>query len=252
MRAKHVALKTKFPLSRRTGTRSSRWRGNVYRTIAGTSKRRGTIPVIAGSHKRAATFPIRISCAPSRLTSMTSANAVRRLRSSIPVQHRNAKAPSFAVASAVVIGALAATALLNRHLAKKAERDNPAAGRFLDVNGVRLHYVERGSGEPLVLLHGNGHYPTARPDVVAMGSPALPLVGDILSHTLSPLISRAIWPLMMGKNFRDRAGWYKLGIVRPARSGDGLRLNTKCCRRRSVEDVGDRGFHDRPVLGRQH
>ena len=47
-------------------------------------------------------------------------------------------------------------ALLNRHLANKAERDNPAAGRFLDVNGVRLHYVERGSGEPLVLLHGNG------------------------------------------------------------------------------------------------
>ena len=47
-------------------------------------------------------------------------------------------------------------ALVNRHLAKKAERDNPAAGRFLDVDGVRLHYVERGSGEPLVLLHGNG------------------------------------------------------------------------------------------------
>jgi pimeloyl-ACP methyl ester carboxylesterase len=47
-------------------------------------------------------------------------------------------------------------ALVNRHLAKKAERDNPAAGRFLDVEGVRLHYVERGSGEPLVLLHGNG------------------------------------------------------------------------------------------------
>jgi pimeloyl-ACP methyl ester carboxylesterase len=193
-----------------------------------------------------------------------------------------------------VIGALAATALLNRHLAKKAERDNPAAGRFLDVNGVRLHYVERGSGEPLILLHGNGsmiedfessglidlaaknyrvivfdrpgfghsdrppnvvwtpdvqaklineallrlgvsnaivlghswgasvavalalkhpdlirglvlasgyYYPTARPDVIAMGAPALPLIGDILSHTLSPLISRAIWPLMMAKIF---------------------------------------------------
>jgi pimeloyl-ACP methyl ester carboxylesterase len=47
-------------------------------------------------------------------------------------------------------------ALVNRHLAKKAELDNPAVGRFLDVNGVRLHYVERGSGEPLVPLHGNG------------------------------------------------------------------------------------------------
>jgi pimeloyl-ACP methyl ester carboxylesterase len=26
----------------------------------------------------------------------------------------------------------------------------------LEVNGLRLHYVERGSGAPLVLLHGNG------------------------------------------------------------------------------------------------
>jgi pimeloyl-ACP methyl ester carboxylesterase len=51
---------------------------------------------------------------------------------------------------------LVATALLNQHLAKKAERDNPPAGRFLKVNGVRLHYIERGSGDPVVLLHGNG------------------------------------------------------------------------------------------------
>jgi pimeloyl-ACP methyl ester carboxylesterase len=60
------------------------------------------------------------------------------------------------VAAVIAAGALAATALLNRHLAKKAERDNPPAGQFLEVDGVRLHYVERGSGEPLVLLHGNG------------------------------------------------------------------------------------------------
>src|SRR5450755_1455970 len=94
--------------------------------------------------------------APSRVPSMTSARPARRCAHSPPVQRRNATAPSFAVASAVVVGALTAIALVNRHLAKKAERDNPAAGRFLDVNGVRLHYVERGSGEPLVLLHGNG------------------------------------------------------------------------------------------------
>ena len=229
---------------------------------------------------------------------MTSANPVRRPRSSFPIKRRNAKGPSYAVASAVAIGALAALALVNRHLAQKAERDNPSSGRFLDVNGVRLHYLERGSGEPLVLLHGNGsmiedfessglidlaakdyrvivfdrpgfghsdrprnvvwtpaaqaelikqaltrldvsnaivlghswgasvavalalkypdlirglvlasgyYYPTARPDVIAMGAPALPLIGDILSHTLSPLISRAIWPLMMTKIFGPRS-----------------------------------------------
>ena len=87
---------------------------------------------------------------------MTSANPIRRLRRSVPGQRRNAEAHPYAVASAVVIGALAAIALVNRQLAKKAEHDNPPAGHFLEVNGVWLHYVERGSGEPLVLLHGNG------------------------------------------------------------------------------------------------
>jgi pimeloyl-ACP methyl ester carboxylesterase len=208
------------------------------------------------------------------------------------------------VASAVGIGALAAIAVVNRHLAKKAELDNPPTGRFLEVNGVRLHYVERGSGEPLVLLHGNGsmiddfdcsglidlaakdyrvivfdrpgfghsnrprsvvwtpeaqaelirhaleqlaisnaivlghswgasvavalalkypalvrglvlasgyYYPTTRPDFIAMGVPSLPLVGDILSYTLSPLISRATWPLLMKKIFGPRSVPKKFG-----------------------------------------
>jgi pimeloyl-ACP methyl ester carboxylesterase len=200
-------------------------------------------------------------------------------------------------ASAVAIAVLTAIAVVNRHLAKKAEQDNPPAGRFVDVGGVRLHYVERGSGDPVVLLHGNGsmiqdfdssglidlaakdhrvivfdrpgfghserprhivwtpdaqaelieralmqlgvsnaivlghswgasvavalalkyprmvrglvlasgyYYPTVRPDVVVMATPALPIIGDVLSHTLSPLISRVTWPLMMAKIFGPR------------------------------------------------
>ena len=55
-----------------------------------------------------------------------------------------------------VAATLAATALLNHVLAKRAEHHNPPIGRFITVNGVRLHYVERGTGMPLVLLHGNG------------------------------------------------------------------------------------------------
>ena len=54
------------------------------------------------------------------------------------------------------IAALSAAALVNRYLAKKAERDNPPRGRFLHVDGVKLHYLDQGTGEPLVLLHGNG------------------------------------------------------------------------------------------------
>jgi pimeloyl-ACP methyl ester carboxylesterase len=168
----------------------------------------------------------------------------------------------------------------------------------LEVNGVRLHYVERGSGAPLVLLHGNGsmiqdfessglidlaakdyrvivfdrpgfghsdrprnvvwtpaaqaelissalhrlgvshaivlghswgasvavalalkypklvqglvlasgyYYPTLRPDVVALSAPAVPLLGDILGHTLSPIVSRVMWPLLMAKIFGPRS-----------------------------------------------
>src|SRR3981081_2801502 len=81
----------------------------------------------------------------------------RHLADSLPASRRTiAKAPPYAVAAAATVGALAISAMVNRHLAKNAENDNPPAGQFLEVNGVRLHYVERGSGTPLVLLHGNG------------------------------------------------------------------------------------------------
>jgi pimeloyl-ACP methyl ester carboxylesterase len=220
------------------------------------------------------------------------------------VSHRNLK--PFSVASpsvphkgfsiaAGVVAAAAGAALLNHWLAKKAERRNPPRGRFVTVQGgVRLHYVERGTGPALVLLHGNGsmiedfqcsglidlaakkyrviafdrpgfghsgrprskiwtpeaqadliagaltkigvpraiilghswgtlvalalamkypqqvqalvlasgyYYPNARADVVILSPPALPLIGDLLSHTLSPLLSRLMWPLLLRKIF---------------------------------------------------
>ncbi|HEY0063897.1 MAG TPA: alpha/beta hydrolase [Telluria sp.] len=39
---------------------------------------------------------------------------------------------------------------------RQVEREHPPQGKFIDVDGVRLHYVERGEGPALVLLHGNG------------------------------------------------------------------------------------------------
>jgi pimeloyl-ACP methyl ester carboxylesterase len=226
-----------------------------------------------------------------------------------------AGAHPYAVAAAATVGALAISAMVNRHLAKKAETDNPPAGRFLEVNGVRLHYVEHGSGTPLVLLHGNGsmiqdfessgltdlaaksyrvivfdrpgfghsdrprrtvwtpaaqaelihsalrrlgvsrtivlghswgasvavalglkypdlvqglvlasgyYYPSLRPDFVALSAPALPVLGDVLAHTLSPIVSRVIWPLLMAKIFGPRSvpkkfdGFPKEMAVRPS------------------------------------
>ena len=57
------------------------------------------------------------------------------------------------VASAAAsIGAMTA---YNIYRARKAEREHPPAGEFVTVDGVRLHYNERGEGPPVVLLHGN-------------------------------------------------------------------------------------------------
>lgn len=61
-----------------------------------------------------------------------------------------------AVCVTAVAGALTISAIVNRFIAKRTERNNPPRGKFVEVNGVRLHYIERGDGEPLVLLHGNG------------------------------------------------------------------------------------------------
>lgn len=55
-------------------------------------------------------------------------------------------------AGAAAVGAAA----FNLARARRAEEANPPAGRFVEVDGVRLHYVERGSGPTIVLLHGNG------------------------------------------------------------------------------------------------
>jgi pimeloyl-ACP methyl ester carboxylesterase len=52
--------------------------------------------------------------------------------------------------------AAAAVAYANHRLAKRAEEKHRAEGGFVVVDGVRLHYLERGTGMPLVLLHGNG------------------------------------------------------------------------------------------------
>jgi pimeloyl-ACP methyl ester carboxylesterase len=50
---------------------------------------------------------------------------------------------------------LAATAVYNIYRTRKVEHDHPPSGRFITVDGVRLHYLEEGEGPPVVLIHGN-------------------------------------------------------------------------------------------------
>ncbi|RJF99336.1 alpha/beta fold hydrolase [Noviherbaspirillum saxi] len=186
--------------------------------------------------------------------------------------------------------ALAASAFFVRQRTRQAELENPPIGEFLQIDGVRLHYVDRGQGQPVVLLHGNGsmiqdfetsglidlasknyrvitfdrpgygyserprttlwtpqaqarllhrallqlgienpvivghswgtlvalslaleqpdyvkglvllsgyYYPTARMDVPLASPPAIPVIGDLMRFTISPLLGRAIWPAIM-------------------------------------------------------
>ena len=265
----------------------------------------GTIQGIEGSFW-AATFlsTILVSCSRTERKVMNTSRSIKRARRFLPHQSSRVRTYSFATASTIAIAALAATALINRHLAKKAEQDNPPSGRFVDVNNVRLHYVERGKGDPVVLLHGNGsmiqdfessglidlaakefrviafdrpgfghsdrprnkvwtpeaqadliaralaklgvtkaiilghswgasvavavglkhsalaralvlasgyYYPSLRPDALASVAPSLPLIGDVLSHTVSPLFSRVIWPKAMRKIFGPQPVPVKFG-----------------------------------------
>ena len=46
--------------------------------------------------------------------------------------------------------------LTTRLIAARAERQVPPSGKFLDVGGNRIHYVEMGEGRPIVFVHGLG------------------------------------------------------------------------------------------------
>jgi pimeloyl-ACP methyl ester carboxylesterase len=63
-----------------------------------------------------------------------------------------------------IAAALGGAALYNRAQVRRAERDNPPVGRFLELDGARLHYLDEGPADtgttarahpPVVLLHGN-------------------------------------------------------------------------------------------------
>ena len=76
------------------------------------------------------------------------------MRSLIPTRSSN---PSSGWQTAGLIAAGLAAAMLYVNVKQRAsERANPPQGKFVEVDGLRLHYTEQGEGPALVLLHGNG------------------------------------------------------------------------------------------------
>jgi pimeloyl-ACP methyl ester carboxylesterase len=73
-----------------------------------------------------------------------------------------------------------------------------------------------------LILASGYYYPTARVDVLVLSPPALPLIGDVLSHTISPILGRLMWPLLLRKIFGPRpvpkkfAGFPKELAMRPS------------------------------------
>jgi pimeloyl-ACP methyl ester carboxylesterase len=195
------------------------------------------------------------------------------------------------VGAAIASVGVAATIAFRAH---STERRNPPQGKFMVVDGVRLHVIERGLGDPIVLLHGNGvsatdwlacgifddlatahrviafdrpgfgyserprnrrwtpdeqariihaalsqlgvadatvvghswgtlvalalaslyssdvrglvlasgyYFPTPRVDVPLLSAPAIPLLGDILRYTVSPIVARLMAPLVVKQLF---------------------------------------------------
>jgi pimeloyl-ACP methyl ester carboxylesterase len=211
------------------------------------------------------------------------------------VARRSGSRGRFGAGVAILAAAgLAGLAVANQRRARRAEHDNPPRGSFVEVDGLRVHYVDRGHGEPVVLVHGNGtsledfecgglvdiaaarhrviafdrpgfghterprstlwtqhaqadlivaamarigvvratvlghswgcsvalamaerhpravkalvlvsgyYFPSVRSDVLTGSPPALPVVGDLMRYTISPTLSRLMWPVPLAKMF---------------------------------------------------
>ena len=56
----------------------------------------------------------------------------------------------------IVAAAVLASAAFTLLAARRSEAAVPPPGRFVEVEGVRLHYVDEGEGPPILMVHGLG------------------------------------------------------------------------------------------------
>ncbi|WP_293972135.1 alpha/beta hydrolase [Sphingomonas sp.] len=67
------------------------------------------------------------------------------------------KAARLAAGAALAIGSIVGSGFLFSTLTRnRSERRAPPIGKFITVDGARLHYVEAGEGPPILLIHGLG------------------------------------------------------------------------------------------------
>ena len=78
------------------------------------------------------------------------------MRDSLTTTYSTTGAGRWRTPAVLAAASLAASFLYVRSKTKKAEQAHPPRGQFIEVDGVHLHFIERGQGPALVLLHGNG------------------------------------------------------------------------------------------------
>ena len=77
------------------------------------------------------------------------------------------------------------------------------------------------SVQSLILASGY-YYPTVRADTLILSPPSVPVLGDVLRYTISPILSRLTWPLLLRKLFGPKSvpakfeGFPKEMAVRPS------------------------------------
>lgn len=83
-------------------------------------------------------------------------HTVAELSATLARHARGLRRPGWRTPLLVGAAGLAASFLYVQARTAAVEKAHPPAGKFVEVDGVRLHYLEQGSGPVLVLLHGNG------------------------------------------------------------------------------------------------
>jgi pimeloyl-ACP methyl ester carboxylesterase len=84
----------------------------------------------------------------------------------VPSSPKSSTRSGIGITLGIVAGVLAASAVITIFQSRRAEARHPPAGHFIDVDGVRLHYIDKGLGVPVLLIHGAG---VSADDYVASG-----------------------------------------------------------------------------------
>ncbi|HZJ01775.1 MAG TPA: hypothetical protein VFD22_14025, partial [Gemmatimonadaceae bacterium] len=57
-------------------------------------------------------------------------------------------------AVAVVVLIFSGFALFTAWTAQRVDAALPPPGKFIEIDGSRIHYVDKGSGDPILMIHG--------------------------------------------------------------------------------------------------